>query len=136
MVLRGRVLSEVINNVDVCEMLAPESMRFLLGLHEIIGQSVDEESSTKTQIKQYLQSLGADWLALWREAHAMIGKSEEEGQDTYLKTLVGFRREKLMRLLKESQQEVIAYADNPHRQAEVFDRIRTIKSQLDSIVRG
>jgi DNA primase len=136
MVLRERVLEEVINNVDVCEMLSPESMRFLLGLKDIIERSAGDEQLLKGQIKEYLQSLGPEWVNLWKEAHTIMAKSGEGLDGVYQKTLEGFKRDKLMRLLKETQQEVVEYADDPSRQAEVFERMRALKSQLDSMVRG
>jgi DNA primase catalytic core len=136
MVLREQVLSEVINNVDVCEMLSPESMRFLLGLKDIIECSEGNEQLQKSQIKEYLQSLGPEWVSLWKEAHTIMAKSGEGLDGVYHKTLEGFKRDKLMRLLKDAQQEVVEYADDPSRQAEVFERMRSLKSQLDSMVRG
>lgn len=136
MVLRNEVLPEVISNPDVCDIVAPESMRFLLGLKEILDQSGFSEEGLREQIKEYLQGLGPGWVSLWREAHTIMAKSGESGQAAFQKTLVGFRREKLMRLLKQSQQEVSEHLDDPERQAQVFDRIRSLKSQLDTISRG
>lgn len=136
MVLREAIISQVISNVDVCEMLQPESMRFILGLNDIINQSELLEEQVKIEIKQYLQTLGVDWVALWKEAHAMLAMSDEPPESVYEKTLSGFRREKLSLLIRESQQELVACADEPERQAEIFERIRSLKSQLDSMVRG
>jgi hypothetical protein len=65
-----------------------------------------------------------------------MAKSGEGLEGVYQKTLEGFRRDKLLRLLKETQQEVVACADDPSRQAEVFERMRSLKSQLDKMVRG
>jgi hypothetical protein len=136
MVLREQVLSEVINNSDVCEMLAPPSLQFMLGLHELIAAAGADEERAKAEIKQYLQDLGSDWLAFWRAAHQIMLKSGEDGMSTYQKTLLGFKRERLTRLLKESQQELVANADNPELQVEFFERIRSLKSQLDNMLRG
>jgi DNA primase catalytic core len=136
MVLRESILSQVINNAEVCEMLQPESIRFILGLGEIVGQSGLSEQAVKAGIRQYLQDLGGEWVALWKEAHAMVSLSEESPEELYQKTLGGFRRERLSLLIRESQQEMASYADDPRRQAEVFERIRALKSQLDSVVRG
>jgi DNA primase len=136
MVLRSEVVHDVINNTDVCEMLGPEAMGFILGLRDIVTQSDVDEDAQKTKIKEYLQSLGPDWVSLWREAFAIQAKSEEGVRETYQKTLQGFKRAKLQRLLKECQQEVVEYADNPQRQAEVFEQMRSLKSQLDTMVRG
>ncbi len=136
MVLREAIISQVISNVDVCEMLQPESMKFILGLNDIIHDTELSEEQHKAEIKQYLQALGAGWVALWKEAHAMLSMSEETPEAVYEKTLSGFRREKLSSLIKESQQELASCADEPQRQAEIFERIRSLKSQLDSMVRG
>jgi DNA primase catalytic core len=136
MVLREAIVSQVISNGDVCEMLQPESMRFLLGLSELLQQDDSSEDAVKTKIKQYLQQLGPDWVALWREAHTMQSRSDEPPEEVYQKTLVGFKRERLSMLIRESQEELAAHADDPQRQAEVFERIRGLKSQLDNMVRG
>jgi DNA primase len=136
MVLRGEILSQVINNGDICEMLQPESMRFLMGLDDILRRTQDDEDALKKEIKEYLQDLGDEWIALWREAHRMVTLSDEGPQEVYQKTVSGFKREKLSLLIKESQAELAACADDPQKQAEVFERMRGLKSQLDSMVRG
>jgi len=136
MVLRGEILSQVINNGDLCEMLQPESMRFLMGLDDILRRTQDEEDALKKEIKEYLQHLGDGWIALWREAHRMVSLSDEGPQEVYQKTVAGFKREKLSLLIKEAQSELAACADDPQKQGEVFERMRGLKSQLDSMVRG
>jgi DNA primase catalytic core len=136
MVLRGQVVNDVVSNVDVCEMVGPETMGFILGLRDIVTEESLDEDLQKGRIREYLQSLGSEWLSLWREAFAIQSKSDEDIQETYQKTVQGFRRAKLQRLLKQSQQELVEQADNPHRQAEVFEQMRSLKSQLDTLVRG
>ncbi len=136
MVLREKILSEVINNGDVCEMLQPESISFLMGLGDIFARVGADEDASKAEIKEYLQDLGEEWTSLWREAHKMLSLTDEEPHDVYQKTIIGFKRERLSRLIKESQQELAACADDPQRQAEVFERMRGLKSQLDTMVRG
>lgn len=136
MVLRGQVVHEVVSNADVCEMVGPEAMGFILGLRDIVAQEEQDEELQKGRIKEYLQSLGPDWVTLWREAFAIQSKSDEGIEETYQKTLQGFRRAKLQRLLKQCQQELVEHADNPDRQAEVFEQMRSLKSQLDTMVRG
>jgi DNA primase catalytic core len=136
MVLREAIISQVINNAELCEMLQPESIQFILGLGEIVDRPGLGDEQVKGQIKQYLQGLGGEWVGLWKEAHAMVSMSEESPEAMYAKTLGGFKREKLSLLIRESQQEMVSYGDDPQRQAEVFERIRALKSQLDSVVRG
>jgi DNA primase catalytic core len=136
MVLREAIISQVISNVDVCEMLQPESMRFILGLNDIVHQDELNVEQVKSEIKQYLQSLGSEWVLLWKEAHTMLSMSDETPESVYEKTISGFRREKLSTLIRDSQQELASCADEPQRQAEIFGRIRSLKSQLDSMVRG
>jgi DNA primase len=136
MVLREAIISQVINNAELCEMLQPESIRFILGLGEIVDRPGLGDEQAKGQIKQYLQGLGGEWVGLWKEAHAMVSMSEESPEAIYAKTLGGFKREKLSLLIRESQQEMVSYGDDPQRQAEVFERIKVLKSQLDSVVRG
>jgi hypothetical protein len=111
-------------------------MKFILGLNDIIHDTELGEEQLKVEIKQYLQSLGLEWVVLWKEAHTMLSMSDETPESVYEKTLSGFRREKLSSLIKESQQELASCADEPQRQAEIFRRIRSLKSQLDSMVRG
>jgi DNA primase len=136
MVLREQVLEEVISNGDVCESLSPEALQFMLGLSEMISEFGSDDERLKARIKEYLQELGPEWVALWKEAHTIILKSEEGALDAYQKTLHGFKRDRLNRLLKECQQELARHADDPQLQAEVFERMRSLKSQLDSMARG
>ncbi len=136
MVLRQEILPQVISNGDVCEALQPESLQFILALADILqGQELSEDRQ-KAEIKQYLQVLGSDWVALWREAHTMLSLSDETPQSVFQKTLSGFKREKLAMLIKDSQRELAQYPEDPQKQAEVFERIKLLKSQLDNAVRG
>jgi iron-sulfur cluster repair protein YtfE (RIC family) len=136
MVMRDEVVNEVVSNVDVCEMVGPEAMGFILGLRDIVSEEGQDEDRQKERIKEYLQLLGPEWMTLWKEAFAINSKSDEGIQATYQKTLQGFRRAKLQRLLKQCQHELVEHADNPERQAEVFEQMRALKSQLDTMVRG
>jgi len=136
MVLRGAILPQVMSNGDICEMLQPESIRFLLGLRELLDSAGDQEEQLKLKIKEYLQELGGGWVSLWKEAHAMLAGSDESPEAIFNKTISGFRRERLQRLIRESQQEMANCSDDPQRQSEVFERMRALKSQLDNTVRG
>ena len=133
-VLREQVLQDLVTNIDVCEMLTPEALEFILTLRDILSEP--EEELQKTKIREYLQLLGSEWTLLWREAFAMVAKSDESVEETYKKTLLGFKRAKLQVLLKECQREVAEASDDPHRQAAMFEQMRSLKSQLDSMVRG
>ena len=135
MVMRLRVMSEVINNPEICEMLQPESLRFLLGLHEVLDGHVEEDGRLRESIKQYLQGLGEKWRTLWKEAHVMMEASVGEQEQVYNRTLEGFKRERLRALIKVSQEDVVKAADDPEAQAEAFSRMRTLKSQLDNLLR-
>ena len=135
MVMRLRVMSEVINNPEICEMLQPESLRFLLGLHEVLDGHVEEDGRLRESIKLYLQGLGEKWRTLWKEAHAMMEASVGEQEQVYNRTLEGFKRERLRALIKVSQEDVVKAADDPEAQAEAFSRMRTLKSQLDNLLR-
>lgn len=135
MVMRLRVMSEVINNPEICEMLQPESLRFLLGLHEVLDGYAEEDGRLRESIKQYLQGLGVKWRALWKEAHAMMEASVGEQEQVYNRTLDGFKRERLRALIKVAQEDMIRAADNPDAQAEAFGRMKSLKSQLDNLLR-
>jgi DNA primase len=136
MVMRSQVMSEVINNPEICEMLQPESLRFLLGLHEILDGCREENERIRESIRLYLQALSNEWRELWKEAHSMMESSPEEQREVYQRTLDGFKRERLVFLIKASQAEVVEAADNPEVQAEAFDRMKALKSQLDNLLRG
>ena len=136
MVMRSQVMSEVINNPEICEMLEPESLQFLLGLHEILDNSDGESEQVRESIKMYLQVLTTGWRALWKEAHAMMESSPEEQRKVFDRTLEGFSRERLMGLIKVSQEDMVRAADDPEAQAEAFGRMKALKSQLDSLLRG
>jgi DNA primase catalytic core len=136
MVLRQEILPQVISNGDVCDVLQPESLQFILALADILQRQELSEDQQKGEIKQYLQGLGGEWVALWREAHTMLSLSDETPQSVFQKTLSGFKRDKLSALIKDSQRELAQYPDDPQKQGEVFERIKLLKSQLDNAVRG
>jgi hypothetical protein len=136
MVLREGIIGQVLSDGGLCEMLQPESLGFLMALADILACSDPQSESTRTSIKEYLQQLGRGWVALWREAHTIVLQSDEEPLAVFKKTLLGFRREKLMRLIQESQREVSLSADDPQRQAEAFERLRGLKGQLDKLLKG
>jgi DNA primase catalytic core len=133
-VMRDAAIREVVNNPDVCEIVSPEAMSFILALQEIVSGT--DEDLQKTKIREYLQALGPEWVSLWKEAFAINSKSGQDVEETYKKTLIGFRRSKLQQLIRECQNELAHSADDPQRQAEVFDQMRSLKSQLDSLLRG
>jgi hypothetical protein len=132
--MRDAAIREVVNNPDVCEIVSPEAMSFILALQEIVSGT--DEDLQKTKIREYLQALGPEWVSLWKEAFAINSKSGQDVEETYKKTLIGFRRSKLQQLIRECQNELAHSADDPQRQAEVFDQMRSLKSQLDSLLRG
>ncbi len=136
MVLREGIIELVLKDGDLCEMLQPESLGFLIALADILACGDPQGDLVKGAIKGYLQQLGRGWVALWREAHTIVPQSDEDPRAVFQKTLFGFRREKLMRLIQESQREIGEAADDPQRQAEAFERLRGLKGQLDKLSKG
>jgi hypothetical protein len=135
MVLKGEVLPELVRNSEVCGLIQPETMQFILSFKGILEKFADDEERQRQGVKEYLQSRGNGWVALWKEAYKMA-KADVSMQELYRVGLLGLRREKLRVLLEECKQELLAGGDDPQRQLELSERIRSLKTQLDAYGRG
>ena len=135
MVLKGDVLEELLNTPELCEGLQPETLRFASVFIEVLGEAPDDEERQRLSTKELLQSLGSDWLALWKEAYKMV-KAGVSMRDLYQGSRVALRREKLKGLLEECKRELVEGGLTTEEQLEVSERIRTIKGQMDSCGRG
>lgn len=74
-------------------------------------------------------------MALWKEAYKMA-KSDVSMRELYRASLLGLRRERLRALMEECKQELRMGGDDPQRQLEISERIRSLKTQLDAYGRG
>jgi DNA primase len=135
MVLKGEILEELLNTPELCEGLQPETMRFASVFSEVLAEAPDDEERQRLSTKELLQSLGSDWLNLWKEAYKML-KAEVSMRDLYQGSRVALRREKLKGLLEECKRELVEGGLTTEEQLQVSERIRTIKAQMDSCGRG
>lgn len=135
MVLKGEVVSTIISNAEVCGLIQPETLQFIMVFRGILERYSEDEAHQRQAVKEYLESLGAGWVALWKEAYKMA-KADVSMQELYRVSLLGLRREKLRVLMEECKQELLTGGDDPHRQLEISERIRSLKSQLDAYGRG
>ena len=135
MVLKGEVVDELLKSPEMCEELQPETLRFVSVFSELLHDDSEDEERQRLATKELLQSLGSDWVALWKEAYKMV-KAGVSMRDLYQGCRVALRREKLKRLLEESKRELIEGGLSSDEQLEVSERIRALKSQMDSFARG
>jgi hypothetical protein len=135
MVLRGDVVGDLLKSPEMCEELQPETLRFVSVFSELLLEDPEDEERQRLATKELLQSLGPDWVALWKEAYKMV-KAGVSMRDLYQGCRVALRREKLKRLLEESKREIVEGGLSSDEQLEVSERIRALKSQMDSFVRG
>ena len=135
MVLKGDVLTALISNAEVCGLIQPETLQFIMTFRGILDGCSDDEAHQRQAVKEYLESLGAGWVGLWKEAYKMA-KADVSMQELYRVSLLGLRREKLRVLMEECKQELLTGGDDPQRQLEISERIRALKSQLDAYGRG
>ncbi len=135
MVLRGEVVDELLKSPEMCEELQPETLRFVSVFSELLREDSEDEERQRLATKELLQSLGSDWVALWKEAYKMV-KAGVSMRDLYQGCRVALRREKIKRLLEESKRELIEGGLSSDEQLEVSERIRALKSQMDSFARG
>ncbi len=135
MVLKGEAIPDLVRNGEVCGLIQPETMQFVLAFKGILDQFADDEERQRQSVKEYLQSRGDGWVALWKEAYKMA-KADVSMQELYRASLLGLRREKLRGLLEECKQELLAGGEDPQRQLEISERIRSLKTQLDAYGRG
>ena len=135
MVLKGEVVDELLTSPEMCEELQPETLRFVSVFSELLHDDSEDEDRQRLATKELLQSLGPDWVALWKEAYKMV-KAGVSMRDLYQGCRVALRREKLKRLLEESKRELIEGGLSSDEQLEVSERIRALKTQMDSFARG
>lgn len=135
MVLRGDVVGDLLKSPEMCEELQPETLRFVSVFSELLLEDPEDEERQRLATKELLQSLGPDWVALWKEAYKMV-KAGVSMRDLYQGCRVALRREKLKRLLEESKRELVEGGLSSDEQLEVSERIRALKSQMDSFARG
>lgn len=135
MVLKGELLPTLISNPEVCGLLQPETMEFSVSLQEILERFAEDEEHQRQAVKEYLQSRGSAWMSLWKEAYRMV-KADVSMQELYRESLQALKREQLRGLLEECKQELLSGGDDPQRQLEVSERIRSLKNQIDGVGRG
>lgn len=135
MVLKGEAVEELMKSPEMCEELQPETLRFVSVFTELLHDDQEDEDRQRLATKELLQSLGPDWMGLWKEAYKMV-KAGVSMRDLYQGCRVALRREKLKRLLEESKKELIEGGLSSDEQLEVSERIRALKSQMDSFARG
>jgi DNA primase len=135
MVLKGEILDELLKAADMCEGLQPETLRFASVLSELLREHSEDEDRQRLATKELLQSLGSDWMALWKEAYKMV-KAGVSMRDLYQGCRIALRREKLKGLLEECKRELVEGGLSTEEQLEVSERIRTLKGQMDSCSRG
>ena len=135
MVLKGDILEELLNTPELCEGLQPETLRFASVFSEVLAEDPDDEERQRLSTKELLQSLGPDWVALWKEAYKMV-KAGVSMRELYQGSRLALRREKLKGLLEDCKRELVEGGLSSEEQLQVSERIRTIKSQMDSCARG
>ena len=135
MVLKGDVLPDLLKNPEMCEVLQPETVRFAMDLDRALAEHPDDEQGQRQAAKELLQTLGADWTRLWKEAFKMV-ESGVTMRDVYQGSLLALRRQKLRGLLDECKEELISGDWDPQQQLEISDRIRILKNQIDGLGRG
>jgi len=135
MVLKTEVLPELVSNAEVCGLMQPETLEYLLAFKGILEACPEDEERQRQSVKEDLQSRGEGWLALWKEAYKMA-KSDVSMRELYQASLLGLRRERLRALMEECKQELRTGGDDPRRQLEISERIRSLKTQLDAYGRG
>jgi hypothetical protein len=135
MVLKEQVIPELLKNPEMCEMLQPETIRFAMDLAQVLADEPDNEDRQRQAVKELLQTLGPDWVRLWKEAYKMV-ESDVSMRELYNGSLWALRRQKLRGLLDECKEELSVEGIAPERQLEISERIRTLKNQIDGLGRG
>lgn len=135
MVLKEQVLATFLSTPELCEGLQPETVRFATVFLEILNEAPDDEERQRLATKELLQSLGSEWVALWKEAYKMV-KAGVSMRDLYQECRVALRRDRLKGLLEECKQELLSGELSADQQLEVSERIRALKNQIDGCGRG
>lgn len=135
MVLKGEVIPDLLKNPEVCEVLQPETVRFAMDLGEVLAGFPDNEERQRQAVKELLQGKGPDWTKLWKEAFRMV-EAGVSMRDLYRESLIALRRQKLWGLLNECREALDSGEEDPQRQLEISERIRSLKNQIDGLGRG
>lgn len=135
MVLKGEILPGLLSNPELCGLLQPETIQFSVALQDVLERFPEHEEHQRQAVKEYLQSRGNAWASLWKEAYKMV-KADVSMRELYKESLHSLKREQLRGFLEECKQELLMGANDPHRQLEISERIRSLKNQIDGVGRG
>lgn len=91
-VLRDELVTTILRNPTLCELLHVDTMRFLQGLATILGETESMTEEQKDSIRAHLRSFGPSWVSLWKEAHTMVSKGRIDMKSVFSEALESAER--------------------------------------------
>jgi DNA primase len=88
------LIEDSIRSPIVCSQAHSLTVRFLAGVSAILGED-KSDSEKKALLKGFLQSLGDDWLELWRLAYKLKGDPRSSPQRAYRECLLDYEKSQL-----------------------------------------
>jgi hypothetical protein len=69
MVLREALIPRILQDPGLCEVLQPDTLRFVSELSEVLSQSSPDSPAQREAVKELLSTYGPSWVSVWKGAY-------------------------------------------------------------------
>ena len=69
MVLREALIPRILQDPGLCEVLQPETLRFVSELSEVLSQFLPDSPAQRDAVKELLSTYGPSWTGVWKGAY-------------------------------------------------------------------
>ncbi len=124
-ILKGALIPSVLQNVELCDALQPETIRFVSELSEVLSQHDDGSTEQREAVKELLTAFGPSWIALWKGAfdrqksgidmQQVFQGSVERIADLRMTASIAEQHKILQNLPEASEEERLVYAEQIRR---------------------
>jgi len=120
-ILKGALIPDVFQNIELCDALQPETLRFVSELSEVLSQYNEGSTEQREAVKELLTAFGPSWIALWKGAfdrqksgidmkQVFLG-SVERIADLRMTASIAEQHKILQNLPEASEEERLVYAE-------------------------
>jgi hypothetical protein len=120
-ILKGALIPDVFQNIELCDALQPETLRFVSELSEVLSQYNEGSTEQREAVKDLLTAFGPSWIALWKGAfdrqksgidmkQVFLG-SVERIADLRMTASIAEQHKILQNLPEASEEERLVYAE-------------------------
>lgn len=124
-ILKGAVIPAVLQNVELCDALQPETIRFVSELSEVLSHYEEGATEQREAVKELLTAFGPSWIALWKGAfdrqksgidmNQVFQGSVERIADLRMTASIAEQHKILQNLPEASEEERLVYAEQIRR---------------------